>query len=109
MPKISSVPNYYRTEALRHNPAHNISGGNHEKAYKHVDRPDARHMVVEHIRDTVLRTAEDESHDAEEDRGVLGDLVLVIFKSVDSNKYEDVTQDAEQEQAQQAVICLYPR
>ena len=64
-------------------------------------------MIVKHIRDTVLRTAEDKSHDAEEDRGVLCNFVLVIFKSVDSNKYEDVTQDAEQEQAQQAVICLY--
>ena len=39
-------------------------------------------MIVEHIRDTVLRTAEDKSHDAEEDRGVLCNFVLVIFKSV---------------------------
>ena len=63
-------------------------------------------MVIKHIRNAVLRSAEVEAHHAKEDGGVLCDLMLIILKAVHGDKDKDVAENAQKEEAQDTVFLL---
>ena len=63
-------------------------------------------MIIEHIRHAVLRAAEDKSYNAQEDCGIFGKFMLVVPVAVYRNKDEYVTEDAQQEQTEHAVIVF---
>ena len=79
---------------------------NEEDAKDCLTAPRARHPEVKHVRDAVLRPAEDEAHHAEEQREILPDLVGVVLVALHGNVDEDVTQKPQEKEAHEAVVQL---
>ena len=71
-----------------------------------VRSEDAGHPPVVHVGDAVLGAAEDEDHDAQEEREALQQRVVQLREAVYGDEDEDVAEDAQHEQREQVRVHL---
>ena len=68
--------------------------------------PKTRHPEVEHVSDTVLCSAENEDHHAEEQGEILPEFMRVAFIALNCNIDKDIAENTQQEETEQTVIQL---
>ena len=66
--------------------------------------PETRHPEVEHVGNTVLRSAKNEDHHAEEQGEILPKLMRVAFIALNCNIDKDIAENTQQEETEQTVI-----
>ena len=83
-----------------------VAQGHHQHIQKRLAAPHIGGGEVEHIGDAVLKAAQDEHRDPQEDADVLADFMGVVFKAVHGNKHQNVAQHGQDEDRRQAVVQL---
>ena len=86
--------------------AASVAQGHHQHVQK---RPAAPHIgggEVKHIGDAVLKAAQDEHRDPQEDADVLADFMGIVFEPVHGNEHQNVAQHGQDEDGQQTVVQL---
>ena len=87
--------------------ADSIAKGHYHEIAESLKAPGFGNSEVEHIRNTVLESAENENHNGQEHNAYLTDGIFDSFVSVSSNEHQHSAEKCEEENAQQIVRKLY--
>jgi len=86
--------------------AGDVACGDDQQTDHGIEAPDASHGKIEHVCNAVFIAADDEDHDAEKHSQIFANFVGVVFVALHADVDENVAEDAQNEEAQIAVVQL---
>ena len=86
---------------------YSIAKSHYHEIAESLKAPGFGNSEVEHIRNTVLESAENENHNGQEHNAYLTDGIFDSFVSVSSNEHQHSAEKCEEENAQQIVRKFY--